>query len=145
MLFSLVWRWENPEQRDNEIYAQIRLEIGVRLTPTNRPYGGGPHIDVRRAFDVGSKRAYRLSQHESRRVRLIPDIRRGKQRMAMRGHLAYGQRDLFRPTGLRQNKPIAHVNGDPPSQIWQRECGLAVSTVGRANQVEKGFVLGYRK
>src|SRR5437762_10526634 len=37
MVILLGWGRENPEERNDEIDAQIRLEVVVRLTPASRP------------------------------------------------------------------------------------------------------------
>jgi hypothetical protein len=38
MMFSLSRRWEDAEQRYDEIDAEIRLEVGVRLTAADITY-----------------------------------------------------------------------------------------------------------
>ena len=39
-----LWLWKEPEERDDEVNAQVRLEVGVRLTAAHRRQ----RIDVQR-------------------------------------------------------------------------------------------------
>ena len=57
-------------------------------------------------------------------------------------NLAGGQLDCFNAAGLPNGVAAGNVHGDPPTQIRQGKRVLAVTAVGRSDQVEQRVVLG---
>src|SRR5207302_9155199 len=57
------------------------------------------------------------------------------------GDLARRQRDRLRTVRLAQGVALTSVYRQPAAQVGQGEGGLAVSSVGGPDQVEKGVVL----
>jgi hypothetical protein len=66
--------------------------------------------------------------------------------MAVRGNLAGGERYTLRSAALAQSKARANVDGNAALEVRQGKGGLAISTVGGANQVEERIILidGYQ-
>src|ERR1051326_3651932 len=68
-------------------------------------------------------------------------IRRGEERMSMRGNLLRRQGHRFHTAGFRQYETTAKVDRQPAPQIRQREGALAIAAIGRADEVKKRLVL----
>src|SRR3954471_4148861 len=60
--------------------------------------------------------------------------------MGMRGDLADGQRDLFRPAGFGQDETVAEVQRDTPAEVRQSEGRLSVASVRRADELKQRLV-----
>src|SRR6185369_1906266 len=116
----LCLRRENPKQRNDEVDAQIRLEIIVRLTSPNRRQGVRSHYRRSRRREVQLGNAGLSNKRVGRRS-LTSDIRSCQEWMAMSRYLLHSQRYLFRPAGLSQYEPIALMERNASSQIGQRK------------------------
>src|SRR5215469_10568467 len=65
--------------------------------------------------------------------------------MRMRGHCLRGYGHRLRAAGFRQGKSVSLMDRQSAAQVGQSEGRLAVAAVGRADQVEEGFVLRNRQ
>src|SRR5947209_13196420 len=116
---SSLARWrEDAEQRDDEIDAEIRLEVVVRLAAANRRNRLWGHRNRIRAgvVDAGSAG---LCHNGAGRARGVPLIRRGQERMAVRRNLRHRERDRLDAAGLRQDEAVALVERKASAQVGE--------------------------
>src|SRR5215217_1012194 len=109
--------WENPEQRDNEIDAEIGLKIVIGLTAANRRNICGVHLNRRRIRDVGFN-AIRVTCHSPGEVDLIAHVARCEQWMSVRRDLADCKRNLLRSTRFCQDKAVALMDWNAATEVW---------------------------
>src|SRR5918912_3443283 len=91
--------WEDSEERDDEVDAQIRLQVLVRLATTGRAYGLRRHLRRRSGVDIGAEQR-RLCEEVRRDVLLRRYRTRCQQRMRVRSHLRHRQGDRLYTGGL---------------------------------------------
>ena len=112
---------EDPEQRDDEVDAQVGLEVGVRLAAADGATACG-------AMEWSAPRP----MYNRRRRRLAEDVIAGVVADAwpsrqgtdgVRRDLVDGKRDLLGAAGLGQDEAVALVDRDAAAQIGQRERG----------------------
>src|SRR3954454_375790 len=144
---SVLLRWarEHPEQGDDEVDAEVRLEVRVRLAPAHRrnrvciEVAGRSVVDVRRDVE-------RLRRKRSSRTDLIPrNTTNRSHRMRMRGQLIDRQRHVFGAAGLGQDSAASLVERYTAAQVGQRKRALTIAAVARSDQLEERLVLRDRK
>src|SRR5581483_4040346 len=145
LLLSSSLRRKNAEQRNDEIHAQERLQIVVRLTAASGRYGEAGERRIRCLRIVQRRAAERLSKQVIARRSLIRSAGSGQERMRVSRNLADRKRHRLHSAGLRQSEAVTEVDWHPSAQVWQCERRLPVAAVGRADQIEQCFVFGNRK
>src|ERR671912_2382605 len=91
---------EDPEQRDNEVDAQVRLEVSVRLAAARGRDRRG-HIDGRRILDVWGDACRGLRQDSVRGIRGRPVGGGGGQGVRVVRYLLDGKVNVLDTAALR--------------------------------------------
>src|SRR5260370_17528777 len=120
MVFSLGLRRENSEERNDEVDAQVRLKIGVRLAASIRRQRLICQIHAWWLLDVHLEGGILPENVVLGRVGI--NQRCGNQkRMTVRGGLTHSEGHLFEAAVLSQDKTAALVDRQATAQVWQRE------------------------
>src|ERR1700738_2837091 len=103
MFFSSGLAREDPEERNDEVHAQIWLKVIVRLTAADRSDRVGVHVYGAGLDRVRGDRARSLGEEIAARVRRRAGRIRSEERVTMSRYLIDGQRDLFRSASLGED------------------------------------------
>src|SRR5205085_2872249 len=99
---------EDPEQRNDEVDAEVGLEIVVRLTAAVRARRAGCHRGGGRGRVIKLDRL-ELSENIARGGALRREAGRRQECVAMGWNLRHGERDRLDAAGFRQRETVAEV------------------------------------
>src|SRR5437763_8318701 len=146
----LGWAREDPEEGDDVVDAEVGLHVLVRLTATRRLDRLGVQLAVRTLLEE-RLRALAVGEEVSSGVHLRTGGRRRHQRVGVLGHLLRRQRHRL-DAGQLTHREVrscprvgALVYWHAAPEIREVEGALAVSAVGRADELEERLVLGDRE
>src|ERR1700730_8756754 len=134
-------RREDAEQRDDEIDAEVRLEVAVGLAPAGAGNGVRRERYGPRRRDVELVERDGHGSEDAARWAGAGNAIRGRQEwMAVSRDLRNGQGHVLDAAGFGQREAAALVDRQPAAQIREGERALAVAAVGGADQVEERLV-----
>src|SRR5260370_15876435 len=146
MQVSSSLRREDAEERDDEVDAEVGLEVAVRLTAAGRTdrarrHRGGGSDPGKQLLQIAGE----LTDQGARGATHVVGVSGRQVGMAVGWNLRDGKGNVLDAPGFGQGEAAALVDWQAAAEVRQREGALSVATVGGADQVEERVVLRDRQ